>query len=108
MSDGDSRPRPAVWRPSVGDAAREVLGEQFGGVFVDDDQATWVVKAVAPTDSDHRAVVDAAKRLGMKLFPGRRRGSVVARTDGADGRSHGVPAIGPSLFLVRPGTGHSS
>jgi hypothetical protein len=65
MSDDASRPRAAAWRPTMGGAAPEALGERLGGVFIDDG-GTWVIKAVARTDADYASVQDAAQRLGVE------------------------------------------
>jgi hypothetical protein len=66
MSDRDSPPRAAVRRWTVGDVAEEVLVDRFGGVFVANDQVTWVVKAVACTDADHAAIWAVAQRRGIE------------------------------------------
>jgi hypothetical protein len=71
MSDRDGRPRAAVRRWTIGDVAEEVLGDRFGGVFVEGDRVendrpvTWVVKAVARTDADHAAIRAEVQRRGI-------------------------------------------
>jgi hypothetical protein len=71
MSDRDGRPRAAVRRWTIGDVAEEVLGDRFGGVFVEGDRVendrpvTWVVKAVARTDEDHAAIRAEVQRRGI-------------------------------------------